>query len=110
MWVLSVLTFGIFAAVRHYQINRELRDFGIDVHPVNALLAFFPGGLVLAPYLITNFRTSERIAVAQETTGLPPTVRPELSTLASLLVFAHVPYQQTELNRAWEADQKGQPS
>lgn len=109
-WGLAVITFGIYAAVRHYVINRELRDFGVEVDPMRALLAFFPGGLVLVPYLITNYRTGERIAVAQETAGLAPTSRPELSALASVFVLLQVPYQQTELNRAWEADARGPTS
>jgi hypothetical protein len=106
-WGLAVITFGVYAAVRHYEINRELRDYGIEVDPMKALLAFFPGGLVLVPYLITNYRTGERIGVAQETAGLTPTASPELSALASVFVLLQVPYQQTELNRAWEADAQG---
>lgn len=103
-WALAIITLGIYAALRHYTINRELRDYGLDVDPVRALLAFFPGGLVVVPYLITNYRTGQRIAVAQETAGLVPTAQPEISALASLVLALHVPYQQTELNRAWDAD------
>ncbi len=103
-WGLALVTFGIYAGVRHHAINRELRDYGIDVDPTKALLAFFPGGLLLIPYLITHFRTAGRIAVAQETAGLTPTAQPELSALASVFFALHLPYQQTELNRAWEAD------
>ena len=103
-WALAIITLGVYAALRHYTINRELRDYGVDVDPVRALLAFFPGGLVLVPYVITNYRTGQRIAVAQETAGLVPTAQPEISALASLVLALHVPYQQTELNRAWNAD------
>ncbi len=103
-WVLGIITLGAHAAFQHFRINRELRDFGIEVDPVRALLAFFPGGLVLMPYLVTHYRTGERIAVAQETVGLTPTSQPELSALASLFAFLHIPYQQAELNRVWAAD------
>lgn len=109
-WGLTVITFGVYAAIRHFRINRELRDFGIDVDPAKALLAFFPGGLVLVPYLITNYRTGERIAVAQETVGLAPTSQAELCALGSLIAFLHVPYQQAQLNRAWAIDSTGQTS
>ena len=106
-WGLAVVTLGVYAAIQHFRVNSELRDFGIDVDPTKALLAFFPGGLVLVPYLITNYRTGERIAVAQETVGLAPSSSAELSALASLIAFLHVPYQQAELNRAWATDQTG---
>lgn len=107
-WGLAMVTFGVYAAFRHLRINRELRDFGIDVDPTKALLAFFPGGLVLVPYLITNYRTGGRIAIAQETVGLTPTASAEVSALASLFAFLHVPYQQSELNRAWATDTESQ--
>ncbi|MCP3933737.1 MAG: DUF4234 domain-containing protein [Actinomycetia bacterium] len=103
-WLLGVVTFGIHAAFQHFRVNRELREFGIEVDPTKALLAFFPGGLVVVPYLITHYRTGERIAVAQETVGLTPTAQPELSALASIFALLHIPYQQTELNRVWAAD------
>jgi hypothetical protein len=108
MWGFALLTLGVYAAVRQYQVNRELRDFGVEVDPVKALLAFFPGVLVVVPYLVTNYRTGERIAVAQETAGLAPTARPELCTLGSIFALTSVPYQQTQLNRAWQADAEGE--
>ena len=103
-WGLAVVTLGIYAAVRHYRVNRELRDFGVEVDPLKALLAFVPGGLVLVPLLITVHRTAQRVAVAQETSGLTPSIRPELSALGSIFAWLHVPYEQTELNRAWQAE------
>ena len=106
-WGLAIITFGVYAAINHFRVNRELRDFGIDVDPTKALLAFFPGVLILVPYLITAYRTGERIAVAQETVGLDPTSSPERSALSSLLLFLQIPYQQDQLNRVWAAENKG---
>lgn len=108
-WALAVVTFGVYGAVHHYRINRELRDFGVDVDPVKALLAFVPGGLVVVPLFVTVYRTAQRIAVAQETTGLAPTIRPGISVIASIFAFLHIAYQQTELNQAWRADTSGEP-
>lgn len=102
-WGLAVVTFGIYAAVHHYRRNRELRDFGLDVDPLKATLAFFPGCLLLVPYLITAYRTGQRIAVAQETADLSPSIRPELSCVAALIAFLQVPYHQSQLNRVWAA-------
>ncbi len=100
-WGLAIVTLGVFVAVHHHRVNRELRDFGVDVDPVRAVLAVFPGVLLVVPFLVTVYRTCERIAVAQETVGLRPTIRPELGAVAALLTFLHVPYAQSELNRAW---------
>lgn len=111
-WVLTIVTLGVYAAVHHWTVNRELRDFGVDVDPVKATLAVFPGGLVLVPYLVTVHRTGARIGVAQETVGLTPSVQPGLGTVASIFAAVHIPYLQSELNRVWraegeEADDKG---
>ena len=103
-WGLTLVTLGIYAAVRHYRVNRELRDFGVEVDPLKALFAFVPGGLVLVPLLITVHRTAQRVAVAQETSGLAPSIRPELSVVCSIFAWLHVPYEQAELNRAWDAE------
>lgn len=100
-WWLAILTVGIYAGVHHYRLNRDLRDFGLDVDPVKATLAFFPGCLVLVPYLVTAYRTGQRIAVAQETVDIAPAVQPELSCVASLVAFLHVPYHQAQVNRVW---------
>ncbi|MCP5034040.1 MAG: DUF4234 domain-containing protein [Actinomycetia bacterium] len=107
-WGLAIITLGIYAAVNHYRINRELRDFGVDVDPLKALIALVPGGLLIIPPFVTIYRTSQRIAVAQETTGLTPTIRPELSAIGSVIALVHIVYQQSQLNRAWQADASGE--
>lgn len=106
-WALTAATLGVYAVVHHYRVNRELRDFGIEVDPVLACLAFVPGVVLVVPCLATVFRTGRRIAVAQEITGLAVSIRPWLSPLACVLGLAHVAYEQAELNRAWRADASG---
>lgn len=105
-WGLALITLGIYAVVRHYRVNRELRDFGIEVDPIRAVLAYFPGGMILVPLLVTVHRTAKRIGVAQETAGLTPSISPELCTIGSIFLALHIPYEQGELNRAWQADAK----
>jgi hypothetical protein len=102
-FLLTLVTFGVHLVVHHWTINRELSRFGVEVDPVRAAFAVFPGGLVVVPYLVTVHRTANRIGVAQETLGLPLTVRPPLATAAALATL-HVPYLQRELNRVWRAD------
>jgi hypothetical protein len=103
-WVLAVATLGVHGAVLHYRTNRELRDFGLDVRPTMSVVAFFPGVLLVVPFLVTVHRTAARIAVAQETTGLRPSIRAARCTVTSPFALLHIPYQQSELNRAWRAD------
>ncbi len=108
-WLLAVVTLGVYAAIRHHRVNRELRDFGVDVDPGLALLAFVPGMVLVVPLLVTIHRTSERVAVAQETVGLTPSVDPSRAAALSVLAFAHIPAEQAALNAIWHADPAGAP-
>jgi hypothetical protein len=106
-WGLAVVTVGVYAVVHHYRLNRELRDFGVDVDPVRACLAFVPGVVLVVPWLVTLVRTGRRIAVAQETVGLTVSIRPWVCVPACVLGLVHVAYAQAEVNRAWRADLAG---
>lgn len=103
-WVLAVVTLGVYAAIRHHRVNRELRDFGVDVDPALSFLAFGPGAVLGVPFLVTVHRTAERIRVAQETVGLPPSIVAWRSTVLAALAFAHVPAEQAALNAVWHVD------
>jgi hypothetical protein len=103
MWLLAVATLGVDAVRQHYVVNRELRDFGVEVRPILSVLALFPGVLVVAPPLVTIWRTAVRIGVAQETVGLAPTTSPCRSVL-SMALDLFVAYHQQELNRVWRAE------
>jgi hypothetical protein len=102
-WVLALVTLGGYAVWHHHELNRELRDFGVDVRPVLSTIALFPGIVVIAPALVTLWRTSNRLRVAQETVGLVPTSDPR-SSVVSLLLALFVPYHQREANRVWRAE------
>ena len=104
LWLLAIVTLGVYAIVHHWTVNRELRDFGVEVDPVKATLAVFPGVLVVVPFLVTVYRTADRIAVAQETIGLPVTIRPAWAPVGALLALLHIPYLQSELNRVWDIE------
>ncbi len=103
-WALTIVTLGVYGLVHHYRLNRELRDFGVEVDPIKSALAFFPGTVLVVPYLITLYRTGQRIAVAQETNRLQPTALGWISLLAGLVLFLSVPYHQAELNKVWRAE------
>ena len=109
-WGLALITFGVYAAVQHHRINRELRDFGIDVDPTMATLAFVPGCVLVVPYVISAYRTAQRVAIAQETVGLTTTAQPEVAAIASLFTFLQMPYLQTQLNRVWVLETENESS
>ena len=102
VFVLAVVTLGVYAAVHHYIVNRELRDFGIEVDPRLSAIAFFPGIVLVIPYLASAYRTGERIAAAQEAEELRPTASGLTSLAAALVLFASPPYHQAQLNRIWK--------
>src|SRR5262249_54223406 len=70
-----LVTLGIYGLVWWYKINRELRDFSaaqgrpFDNDPALAVLALFPGGIVIVPPFFTWVYTTHRVAGAQEMTG-----------------------------------------
>ena len=103
VWLLALLTLGVYGVVHHYVVNRELRDYGVEANPIRSVLALFPGGLVLVPPFITLWRTSDRIGVAQETAGLEPSTSGPLGAIA-ILLWLFAPYHQRELNRVWLAE------
>ena len=71
VFVLSIVTFGIYYLVWYYKVNRELRDAArIDVSPVVALLAVSIGWFIIVPPFVSWYRTFERIQSAQRRAGL----------------------------------------
>ena len=76
--LLPFITLGIYHLVWWYRINRELRDYGeargydLGQNPTNSVLAFFPGGLIIVPALITYWRGTKRVQAASGVAGKEP--------------------------------------
>ena len=73
--VLTVITLGIYGLYWWYQINREMRDLGeardadgLGEKPLNSLLAFFPGALIIVPPYVSLYNGVKRMQRAQEVT------------------------------------------
>jgi len=100
VWVLTIVTFGIYGIVWHYKVNRELRDFhpSIQVNPGLAVLAlFFP----IAGWC-TVYNTGKRIAQAQQLAGMGNGgCSGALGVLLCFVFGLHPLYYQSELNRVW---------
>jgi hypothetical protein len=102
VWLLALITFGIYYLVWWYKANRESRDFdnSINVSPGLAVLALF--GFYIGGW-ITTFNTGKRIRQAQAAAGLQPTCTPGLGLLLWFCLGTHIIYYQGELNKIWES-------
>lgn len=114
--VLTVITIGIYGLYWWYQVNREMRDLGeargtdgLGEKPLNSLLAYFPGALIIVPPYISLYNGCKRIQRGQEiTTGnvtfngwivLVLILGSFIIGIAGLVVPGYI---QSELNKVWE--------
>jgi hypothetical protein len=113
LWAVALLPFitlGIYNLVWWYRINRELRDFGqakgVDLgqNPTNSLLAFFPGGLIVIPALVSLWRGTKRVQAASQTAGKEPLSGWIALILYLLLAPALWAYIQSSLNDIWQQE------
>jgi uncharacterized membrane protein YidH (DUF202 family) len=107
VFILSMVTFGIYYVVWYYKVNRELRDAaGIDVSPIVAAMAISIGWLIVIPPFVSWYRTFERIRRAQQQAGTS-----EVNSILGFILFlvavvflpVEVLYAQDELNKLWRA-------
>lgn len=108
VFVLAIVTLGIYYVVWYYKVNRELRDAaGINVSPVTAILAITIGWVIIVPPFVSWYRTFERIQQAQRQAGLANEVNPILGFVLYLVALYMLPvellYAQDELNKLWRA-------
>lgn len=102
-WVLSFITVGIYYLFWHYRINREMQENGIPVNPARAVLAIFPGGLIIVPALVSIYNTGQRINTLQEQRGMTPSANGWVGLLLNYVMSIGVIYYQSEINKAWRA-------
>jgi hypothetical protein len=105
VWGLALITFGIYGVVWYYKINDEARRFLRDeaIRPGIAVLAVLLGWIVIVPPFISYYRTAERIGRMQESVGIQQRIIPILGLLSALILGLHHVYDQSELNKVWDA-------
>jgi|SRR5436190_15157760 len=105
VWGLSIITVIVYYLVWYYKINDEARRYLGDetIKPGIALLAIFPGAILIVPPFISVYRTGERIQRMQQKAGLQQQISPALALLASFFYFVNTVYMQEHLNRVWRA-------
>ena len=104
VWLIALVTLGIYFFVWYYKINKEARDYLGDetIKPGIAVLAIFPGFvLLLIPTIISILNTGKRIRRMQEHAGVQDTISPGIGLLLFLISRLDMPYQQEHLNRIW---------
>jgi hypothetical protein len=113
LWILTLLTLGIWGVVWAYQVSRELRDYSEAVtrpfqnFPVLTalLVALYP--IALIPGILAAYMISRRVRTVQEWTETPGRVVPILGALLFVVLFAHIIYVQRGLNDAWAGAKAG---
>ncbi len=105
VWLLSLVTFGIYHLWWYYTVNRELRDFDhqIDVQPGLSLCALLFGGFTFGIVtLVSIARTGGRIATGQRLVGSRNRCSAVVGVLLFLIGFGIV-YYQSQINKVWDA-------
>jgi hypothetical protein len=106
VWLLSLVTLGIYYLVWYYKVNREVAEFDarITVSPGMAVVAITFGAFIIVPPFVSTYNTGERISQAQRAAGLEPTCSGIIGLLLSFLWGLNSAYYQAELNKIWERD------
>ncbi|PFG34592.1 DUF4234 domain-containing protein [Sanguibacter antarcticus] len=101
VFLLPLVTFGIYGLVWYYKVNVELQSFNrsIQVNPVAMILLS-----IFVPFfmLCSVFATGQRIQQAQAAAGLPATTSPGIGALLLLVIGGHSFYYQDALNTIWQ--------
>jgi hypothetical protein len=101
-WFLALITFGIYALVWYYKINKELRDYdsSIVVKPGLALLSLF----VPIVGLVSIYNTGKRIQQAQTVAGITPEASGLLGLVLYFVFGLWLPYYNSNNNKVWRAE------
>ncbi len=102
VWLLGIVTFGIYVLVWYYNINKETKDLGAEVNPGGAVCTLMFGGFIIVPPFISIYNTGQRIAQSQRAAGLPQTCNPVVGLLMWMFLFGTgTLYYQSEMNKIW---------
>ena len=111
VFALALITLGIYYLYWYYQVNRELRDYGIGDSPVTSLLALFPGGLILIPPFVSWWNFFGRLREAEGRAGFSERADQAIGFILYVIAFFFLPfelvYAQSHLNELWSAVEPG---
>ena len=106
VWLLSLVTFGIYFLYWYYKVNDEVREYdgSIEVSPGIALLSQF----IPIANIVSAVKCAGRIARAQSTAGAPGRCSGLLGFVLLFVAGTWVVYYQSQLNQVWA--QYGSPT
>jgi hypothetical protein len=105
VWLLALVTLGIYGVVWYYKVNRETKDYDpqVVVNPGMSVIALLFGWLLCGiPTFVSIYCTGVRIAMAQRAAGAPETCVPIIGLLLSFLLSTHQVYYQSQINTVWD--------
>jgi len=105
VWLgLPLITLGIYHYVWWYKINDEARRFLGDesIRPGIAVLALFPGSILIVPPFISIYNTAGRVRRMQQQAGVGNVVTPWIALVLSFVFGLHSLYLQMGLNDVWD--------
>ena len=107
VWLVwPLITLGSYHLVWWYKINREVRDFDqrIEVSPSVAVVALFPGAIILVPPYVSAWKTGDRIRRAQAASGSSlDQCNPWIGLILAFILGLHSLYYQMSLNSLWDS-------
>jgi len=104
VWLLPLITLGIFTYVWYYKINDEARRYLGDpsIKPVMSVLAFIPGALLIVPPFISIYNTANRIKRMQQRAGIQEQIHPWIAIVLTFVFSLWTLYLQLSLNSIWD--------
>lgn len=108
VWLLAIVTLGIYFYVWYYKIHREMLDRFPDqqINPAGSLLTVLLGWMVIVPPLISIANTGGRIAKAEYAVGARVTASGGVGLLLWVLAGLAMPYYQAKLNTVIDTDRQ----
>lgn len=120
VWVLHLVTLGVYGAVHANRIGIELRDYSAAVgrplgnRPPFGPLAFVPCRLLILPPLRTISETSRHVRRLQRMTaplgGAVSEMRTRTAVGLGLLLNVQMVYLQSALNECWDRAADARPA
>lgn len=102
VWILNLVTLGIYGLVWHYKVNEEVKNFArLEVSPGMAVVALTIGGCLVVPPIMTIVNTGSRIGQAQQAAQLQEKASGGVGFLLAILGGWHLMYYQANLNKIW---------
>ena len=98
IWLLMLVTLGIYFFIWYYQVNQELAEAGRKVSPAGAVVAVTLGSLLIVPPFVSIYNTGRRIARTREETGLSDSPSGGVGVLLYIVLVFVMPYYQSSLN------------